>query len=149
MANQTIVSTHKQPSPPAAAECACTSADRRLTVVDYFRLGQQRGKRSGTLPHVGEEVCGPLGLSVHFELAVERDVVTRVSFHASTCVTLVAYCELLAQRATGALLRDVLCLRAEELASALPGVPAHKRDRAWLATWAMQQAVAAAVRDGC
>jgi NifU-like protein involved in Fe-S cluster formation len=140
--------TQKRQGSAAAAHCGACDR-RKLTVVDYFNLGQQRSKRSAPLTHVGEVVSGPLGLTVRYELDVERGVVRQVSFQASTCVTLIAYCELLAQRATGVSMRDVLCLRAEELAGELPGVPVHKRDRVWLAVRAMQQAIAAAVQAGC
>ena len=115
-----------------------------MTVLDYFNLGLQRGKHA-SLPHVGDEIQGPAGLTVRYQLRVEHGVVQQVSFKASTCVTLVAYCEMLAQWATGIPVRDAICICAKELADSLVGVPTCKRDRAWLAVQAMRQAVGAAI----
>ena len=117
-----------------------------MTVLDYFHLGLQRDKHAGTLPVVGVVARGSTGLTVRYQLRVEYGVVQQVSFKASTCVTLVAYCELLAQWATKMPLREAICICAEELADSLVGVPTCKRDRAWLAVQAMQNAVVAAVK---
>ncbi len=113
-------------------------------MLDYFNLGLQRGEHTA-LPIVGETVQGPVGLTVQYQLLVEQGVISRVSFKATTCVTLVAYCEMLAQWATGMALREAVCIRAEELAKSLAGAPTCKRDRAWLAIQAMRYAVVAAV----
>ena len=123
----------------------------RMTVLDYFNLGLQRGKHAAARPVVGDVVVGDVvrgstGVTLRYQLLVEHGVVRQVSFKAPTCVTLVAYCEILAQWATGMSLREVICIRGEELADRLVGAPACKRDRAWLAVQAMQNAVAAAVK---
>ena len=114
-----------------------------MTVLDYFNLGLQRGGHTA-LPIVGEVVQGPAGLTVRFQLRGERGIISHVSFNASTCVTLVAYCEMLAQRATGLSMREATSICADELTEDLVGVPSCKRDRAWLAVRAMQSAVVAA-----
>ena len=133
--------------PPLQNEARRSSGygQAEMTVLDYFNLGLQRGKHA-SLPHVGDEIQGPAGLTVRYQLRVEHGVVQQVSFKASTCVTLVAYCEMLARWTTGAKVHKALCIRADELADSLTDAPVCKRDRAWLAVQAMQSAVSAAVK---
>ena len=115
-----------------------------LTVIDYFNFGLRR-ERHERLTSVGQLVREASGLGVRYSLRVESGIVNEVSFKASTCVTLVAYCELLAQTATGVSLQQAICIDPEKLTQRLAGVPRAKYDRAWLAVQAMQSAIAAAV----
>ena len=73
--------------------------------MDYFDRGLRRSKRAA-LPIIGNAVEGHTGVRVRFSLQIEENDICDVSFQASTCVTLVAYCELLSQLATGRSLRD-------------------------------------------
>jgi NifU-like protein involved in Fe-S cluster formation len=122
--------------------CGCCKT--KLSVLDYFDRGLRRS-RQATYPVVGELIHGPNGLRARYDVLVEDAVIRRVSFQASTCVTLVAYCELLAEWATGKSLRDAMQIDPGKLAEGLDGVPVMKRDRAVLATRALQSALANAV----
>ena len=95
------------------------SGHARMAVLDYFNLGLQRGKHGVTFPAgadvvVGDVIRGSTGLTLRYQLHVDRGVIQQVSFKAPTCVTLVAYCEVLAQWATGMSLREAICIRADE-----------------------------------
>jgi hypothetical protein len=126
----------------ARATCGCCKT--KESVLDYFDRGLRRS-RQATFPVVGDVIQGPNRLSARYDLRVEDGSIRGVSFKASTCVTLVAYCELLAEWATGKSLRDAMLIDPGELADGLAGVPVMKRDRAMLAARALQSALAAAV----
>ncbi len=81
-------------------------------------------------------------MAVRFYLQVRDEKIAAASFESTTCVTLVAYCELLCHQAERHTLRDAIALSPAELAAALPDVPPVKRDRALLATAAFQSAIA-------
>ena len=56
-----------------------------------------------------------------------------MGFQTTSCATLLAYGELIAETAPGLRLDLAACLSARDLVEALPGVPALKRNRAVLA----------------
>ncbi len=83
-----------------------------------------------------------------FSMRVDDGGITSVRFHTSACVTLVAYCEVAAQRVTGRTLADAArCLTPPDLALALPLVPAVKRDRARLAAQALVATIVDVAKD--
>jgi hypothetical protein len=76
-------------------------------------------------------------------------VIADVPFEATTCVTLVAYCEVAAEWATGlTVLAAAQRVRVRALVTALAPVPASKRQRAPLAALALSAALAEAARTG-
>lgn len=86
-------------------------------------------------------------LTLQFALQVERGMIRRVNFKASTCITLVAYAELLAERVTGQELKQAIRVDAEDLVQALCEVPPGKQDRARLPILALQSAIKEATID--
>jgi hypothetical protein len=60
----------------------------------------------------------------------------------SSCATLIAYCEFIAELVPGARLDIMTALAAADLVEAVPGVPALKRGRAVLAIAAFRAALA-------
>ncbi len=65
----------------------------------------------------------------------------RCSYKSSTCVTLVAFCELLSESAENKTLKEGLGIDASYLVSHLSDVPAGKHDRAALAVAALRSAL--------
>ena len=120
---------------------ACCASSPRISILDYIDRGLMRNRRE-PLPIIGDVQRDRSGRAAQFSLQVENDVIHALSFKVSTCVTLVAYCELLAEWVTGLTLREAATrARPAELAVAFPGVPALKRDRALLATAALQASI--------
>jgi NifU-like protein involved in Fe-S cluster formation len=83
-----------------------------------------------------------------FSVQLDDGVIESVSFKASFCVTLIAYCELLAEWATGATLRRASGIRPADLAVALTCVPPDKRDCAMLAKAALSSAIQTTLEGG-
>jgi NifU-like protein involved in Fe-S cluster formation len=107
----------------------------------------ERGFRRNRLPPLSIEgmACASADdFSARFSLAVRDGTITDIRFRATVCATLVAYCELAAELAAGQPLDAVRAVSALSLVSALPGVPALKRDRAVLTAAAFRAALAAA-----
>lgn len=123
--------------------CCCTPR-RRRSVNDYFDLGRQR-IRAPVLAVEGAERRLDDAIFARFSLRLEDERIAAVSFRASLCITLVAYCELLAELAEGRTLAEAVRLSATELVAEMPGVPVIKQDRATLATCALFAAVQKAV----
>jgi NifU-like protein involved in Fe-S cluster formation len=65
-----------------------------------------------------------------------------VSFRTTSCATLIAYGELIAETVPGMRLELAKAVTARDLVDALPGVPALKRERAVLAVAAFRSALA-------
>jgi hypothetical protein len=123
------------PSSPGPAVC-CGGAGRPLTMTDYIDRGLRR-RRVAPLPIVGPGCRDAEGRFARFSLRLADGVVADVAFEATTCITLVAYCELAAEWATGLRLEATIArLRDDALAAALPLVPPFRRDRAGLAALA-------------
>jgi NifU-like protein involved in Fe-S cluster formation len=89
------------------------------------------------LPVVGAAREDHEGRFARFSLRVENEVITDVRFQASSCVTLIAYCEVAAEWVTG-----------QTLPAAVRRVPAAKRARALLASHALIATIAATIVDG-
>ena len=110
------------------------------SVYVYFERGLRR-EQAVRLSHQGP-VCGSEPrLAVQFSLEVEADHVRRVGFSAATCVTLVAYSELLAELVTGRPVPEARRLTGADLIAALPGVHLLKQDRAHLVARAFRAAL--------
>jgi hypothetical protein len=119
---------------------ACCSATPRLTVSELFERGFRRNRRD-PLPIEGAALTDPDGNKARFSLAVTDETIVDVAFRASSCATLIAYCELVAELIRGFRLDIAKALTATNLIEALPGVPALKRARAVLAVAAFRAAL--------
>jgi NifU-like protein involved in Fe-S cluster formation len=126
-------------------EGACCGSKPRRTVSDLFDRGYKRS-RLPSFAIEGVELRGENDLSARFSLDLVNGMIAGARFRASTCITLIAYCELLTELVAGKTPRDAARISEGELVASLPGVPAMKRDRAALATDAFRAALAAASR---
>jgi hypothetical protein len=122
---------------------ACCSATPRLTVSELFERGFRR-RRTAPLPIEGARCSDADGNTACFSLDVADGTIAAVSFHASSCATLIAYCEYIAEAVPGARIDLARELTAANLIDGLTGVPPLKRDRAVLAVAAFRAALAAA-----
>lgn len=118
-------------------------SQRGRSVYEYFHQAL-RHLREQTLPVQGELTEGNEGLLAQFLLDVRQDQISAVSYKCTTCVTLVAYCELLAEAVKDISLREVMLIKPIDLIAALPGVPSYRYDRAYLAVGALHSAVSKA-----
>lgn len=116
----------------------CGSA--RMSVIDYLERGLRR-KLQNALPIVGEVRRDPDGRQVQFSLRLDGRAIQCVSFKSSSCVTLIAYCEVIAEWATGLTIEAAMRLRPKQVTAALPYVPPYKRELALPATAALLSAV--------
>ena len=123
-------------------ECtmACCGVAPRRNVSDLFDRGRRRARQS-PLAIEGDEHRDSNGLTARFSLAVEDGKIAKIGFRATTCITLMAYCELIAELATGEDIPQAARLSPADLISELPDVPALKRDRAPLVFAAFRDAV--------
>jgi NifU-like protein involved in Fe-S cluster formation len=122
---------------------SCCSATPRLTVSELF----ERGFRRSRLPPFGitGETCSDAeGYSARFNLEMDKGRVARVGFRASSCATLIAYSELIAEVITGARPDIAAAMTADDLITMLPSVHPLKQARAVLACAALRAALAAA-----
>jgi NifU-like protein involved in Fe-S cluster formation len=125
----------------AACRDACCSMTPRLTVSELFERGFRRN-RAAPLPIEGTPCTDSDGNSARFSIDVADGKIAGIGFRASSCATLIAYCELIAEIARGFRLEIARELTAANLVEALPGVPALKRHRAVLALAAFRAALA-------
>ncbi len=98
--------------------------------------------RQELVGHLGTPVQDSHGRTARFSILVEGGTVTGLGFRASTCITLVAYCERLCEIASGRDAASILRMRPADVVAALPGVPAARHDQAVLALRALHGALA-------
>jgi NifU-like protein involved in Fe-S cluster formation len=121
----------------------CCSATPRLTVSELFERGFRRS-RAAPLPIEGPVLTDADGNMARFSLDVAGGKIADASFRASSCATLVAYCEFIAEVIPSSRLDVAIDLTPADLIERVPGVPALKRDRAVLAVAAFRAALARA-----
>lgn len=109
------------------------------SVSTCFDAGWRR-QREPELPYTGEAVVAADGLWARFSLSLGDGVIEQARFRAASCVTLVAYCELLCRMITGERVATAETLSPQVLVDQLPGVPPVKQDRAVLAVAALRGA---------
>jgi hypothetical protein len=122
---------------------SCCGTSPRRTVSDLFDRGSRRS-RQAPQPYRGGELRDANELTARFSIAGTEDTIANIGFQTSVCVTLIAYCELIAELANGLAFADAAQLTPRDLVAELPGVPPFKRDRAVLAIAAFRSAIAAA-----
>ena len=122
---------------------ACCSVTPRLTVSELFERGFRRC-RAMPLPIEGAPCTDADGNRARFSLDVADGRIVGAVFRASSCATLIAYCEFIAEVAPGFRLDIAKQLTPANLVEGLPGVPALKRDRAVLAVAAFRSALISA-----
>jgi len=115
----------------------------RLTVSELFERGFRRN-RAAPLPIEGAAFTDAEGNTARFSVDVTDATIAGVSFRASSCATLIAYCEYIAEVTPDLRLDIASAFTAASLVEALPGVPALKRARAVLAVAAFRAALAQA-----
>jgi NifU-like protein involved in Fe-S cluster formation len=122
---------------------ACCSVTPRLTVSELFDRGCRRN-RAAALPIEGAQCSDADENCVRFSLEATAGKIISVRFRATTCATLIAYCEYIAEIVPGFSLEIAMGLTAAQLVASVPGVPAFKHERAVLAIAAFRAALAAA-----
>ncbi|NWG23612.1 MAG: iron-sulfur cluster assembly scaffold protein [Pseudorhodoplanes sp.] len=127
----------------AACRAPCCSSTPRLSASELFSRGFRRN-REAPLPIEGAPIADAEGHSAAFSLALAGRTVADIRFRATSCATLIAYCEYLAETLAGLSLSLALAFSSQDLAAAVPGVPAQKQARAILAVAAFRAALAAA-----
>jgi hypothetical protein len=125
----------------AACREACCNGTLRLTVSELFERGFRRN-RAAPLAFEGSPCVDAEGNSARFSVDIADGKIAGIGFRASSCATLIAYCELIAEVTPGVRLEIARELTATDLVEALPGVPALKRNRAVLAIAAFRAALA-------
>ena len=120
---------------------SCCGTTPRRTVSELFDRGLRRS-RQAPLAIQGETHRDANGFTASFSLAADDGLLGKIGFKASTCVTLVAYCELIVELTAGHDIGQAARLSAADLVAELPNVPALKRDRAPLAIAAFRDALA-------
>jgi NifU-like protein involved in Fe-S cluster formation len=118
----------------------CCSALPRLTVSELFERGFRRN-RSAPLALEGSARSDAAGNLARFSLDIEDGRIKEIGFRSSSCATLIAYCELIAETVPGFGHEIARALTAKEIVEALPGVPPYKRERAVLALAAFHDAL--------
>ena len=124
----------------ATCRDACCSATPRLSVSELFERGFRRN-RAAPLSIEGRACTDAAGNFARFSLEFDGGRIGSISFNASSCATLTAYCELIAETLPSMSREIARALTAQELVDALPGVPAFKHERAVLAVAAFGAAL--------
>jgi NifU-like protein involved in Fe-S cluster formation len=114
-----------------------------MSVADLFERGFRRN-RAAPLAIEGMPCTDSDGNGARFSLSVADGKIAGVGFHVSSCATLVAYCEFIAEIVPGFGLDIAQALAPANLVEGLPGVPVLKRDRAVLAIAGFRAALAVA-----
>ena len=120
------------------ARCSVTP---RHTVSELFERGFRRN-RAAPLPIEGAQLTDAEGNTARFSIAVADGRIAGIGFRVSTCATLVAYCEFIAETVPGFRPEIARGLTATNLVEAVPGVPPLKRERAMLAVAALRAVLA-------
>lgn len=125
---------------------ACCSVTPRFTVAELFERGFHRN-RAEPLLFEGEAITDAEGNSARFSISLDGAKLTEIRFRASSCTTLIAYSEALAELLAGLNASMAAQFTPGELMSALPGVHPMKRNRAVLAVAALRAALLSAQPD--
>ncbi len=112
------------------------------TVHDYYR---QAYRKLARLPEAGAPrfaaVFGADNNCAAFQLEVAGGFIARADYRCTTCVTLIALCEHLAELAIGMSVEEASGYRPVLLLDRHPEIPPGRRDRAELAVQALKVAL--------
>lgn len=124
--------------------CGCSSSSSRRSVIDYIDDGLRRRRRA-PLASVGQPVRDDDGRLAQFSVDVREGVVRDIVFSASSCATLIAYCELVASEAVGLTPHEVeSAVEPARVVALLNNIPPDKRAVSTLAVAAFFRALTAA-----
>ena len=112
-----------------------------MTVTELVERGLRRN-RAAPLAIEGDDCTDAEGNCARFSVDPAGKTIAAVSFRTTSCATLIAYGELIAETVPGMRLELAKGLTARDLVDNLPGVPALKRERALLAVAAFRSALA-------
>ena len=118
-----------------------------MTVSELLERGMRRN-RNAPLAIEGDGCTDAEGNGARFSIAIAGSKIEAVGFRATSCATLIAYGELIAETMPGRSLDLAAGLSARDLVGALPGVPPLKRDRAVLAVAAFRSALSKVSTNG-
>ena len=124
----------------AACRESCCSVTPRFTVAELFERGYRRG-RAAPFDIEGDAVTDAEGNSARFSIALDGTRLAEIRFRTSSCTTLIAYGEALAELLPGLDAGLAAQFTPVELVAALPGVPSLKQNRAVLAVAAFRAAL--------
>lgn len=120
-----------------------------MTLTDFFERACRR-ERGTPFGMPGEPHLDPDGNSALFWLSLGKDRrIATVQYRCTTCFTLVALCEHLAELVRGVSPEAAAGWTPERLLSLHPEIPVYRRDRAKLAVAAMQSAAARQSKGVC
>ena len=106
-----------------------------------FEAALRRPHSMKTASHVGQAADEGERLQVVMGLEVRNGAVAEADYKATTCATLLAYCELLTRMVKGRTVAEAARVRAENLIERVRGVPPYRHSRAALAVRALQAAL--------
>src|SRR5262245_50784778 len=124
----------------------CCAAPR-ITVSELLERGMRRN-RNAPLAIEGDACADADGNGARFSVASVGGTVAALGFRATSCATLIAYGELIAETMAGRSLDLAADISSRDLVDALPGVPPLKRDRAVLAVAAFRSALSKVSTNG-
>lgn len=116
------------------AHCGCTV--QRRSICDYFQHACRRVPAGGG-GIAGEVVYGEDGACAQFFLEIDQGGITAATYKCTSCVTLIALCEHVAELVAGGEDR----ITPERLLRLHPEIPPAKRERAALAVAALRAAM--------
>ena len=122
---------------------ACCSVMLRQSVSELFERGYRRNY-AAPLSIRDAALTDAEGNRAEFSLELSAGRLKAIGFRATTCATLIAYCELIAETVPGFAVGIAREFSAVDLVDALAGVPEQKRTRAALAISAFRAALDAA-----
>ena len=120
--------------------CCCDTESRRARVDDCFERGRRR-QRNDPPRRGGRPIRARDGTGAIFDIDAVDGRIAGVRFRADSCVTLIAYCERLAEISSGLSVGEGHRIDSETLIASLDGVPRAKRPRAALAIAAWNAAL--------
>jgi NifU-like protein involved in Fe-S cluster formation len=129
---------------PARPTLACCGRTPRRTAGELFERGFRRN-RTEPFALQGARLIDANGLAARFSVQLAGETIEDVRFKASSCATLIAYCELASEMSAGRGVADMAALTAHCLVAEVPDIHPLKRDRAMLAAEAFRSALARAI----
>jgi hypothetical protein len=130
----------------AGCRDSCCSVTPRFTVTELFERGFRRS-RAAPIAIEGQSCTDADGHTAWFSTHIVDRRLAEIQFRASSCATLIAYCECIAETVADAGVDIAQALTAADLVQAVPGVPSLKRGRAVLAITAFRAGLAAASNE--